>query len=198
MKQSKKLLAILLTLALTLTLAAPAAFADEEGTEPAINWDDFYITAQPPEELSLPFGSDITLRVEVNAPEGTEVTYQWLVSAEGASGQELRLSPGDSSYPRAAQPYSRASAAYYCTITAVELNEDGEAVDSRTLTTWASVVISAEREKTFWDTVKEKLTNIWRTMQALGLMIALPFAILVQFAGVIGRAIIDFFRGIFS
>ena len=198
MKQSKKLLAILLTLALALTLAAPAAFADEEATKPAINWDDFYITSQPPEELSLPFGSDITLRIEVNAPEGTEVTYQWLVSAEENSGQELRLSPGDFSYPKSA-PYNRASAAYYCTITAVELNEDGEAVDSRTLTTRTAVVLSAEREKTIWDTIKEKLSSVWYIIQAFGFFfIVVPFGVLVQLAGVGGQIIISFVKGLFS
>jgi len=74
MKLSKRLLAMLLTLVLALTLALPAFAEDDPPEEP--NPAMPVITVQPVGG-SMAIGELITLRVEAYIPNGDEVGYRW-------------------------------------------------------------------------------------------------------------------------
>ena len=103
MKHTKRLLALLLALVLALGLAMPAMAA--------VNWDDIIVT--PPQDLFVPYGESYTLSVEVVAPAGAEVSYQWhrrvtVLGSRfnvgwsdlipGATSPTLQLNPGDDFY----------------------------------------------------------------------------------------------------
>jgi len=151
----KKLLAALLTLALSLTLALPTAFAEEGETGSQVNWDDFYIVTQPVASLSM-FSSDtVTLRIEVNIPEGVEVGYQWRYSGVIPDATEPVLTIGpDDWWPRSSdEPTSGPSAgswssrwprrteiSVWCIITAYE-KEDDAIVTSRELRSDAAQIM---------------------------------------------------------
>ena len=129
MKHTKRLLALLLSLALAFGLALPAFAAN------AIDWDDFYIITPLWTEVYVPHGESVTLNMEVNIPEGVErVTYQWYSSGiynndkpiKGATTDTLQLSPRDSDYPtKSSNSYKGMDAipggahylVYYCEIT---------------------------------------------------------------------------------
>ena len=103
MKHVKRALALALVLALALALPLSAR-ADENSP--------FFITQ--PQSQNLPYGSDIVLSVEVNAPPaGWTATYQWhrvsgtapsLIIIKGATEPTLRLAPGDHGY-QISRPY---------------------------------------------------------------------------------------------
>ena len=167
MKQTKKPLALLLAVALGLALAAPTAFAQEDSAGDAtstVDWSDFYFITQPQETI-VAHGSDSTLSVEVNCPEGAEVvSYEWYSysgSIIAGTGQTLCLSPGDDSYPVADLPYLAVSRYYYCVIKAVEVDEEGNPVgpEWETSSLYALVTVGAERKMTGWETVKKGFTN---------------------------------------
>jgi len=128
MKHTQRLLAVLLTLVLAFGIGAPAmaeeivleeiVFEAEASMEipveiaeapmeaAAVNWDDFYIITQPPKNLYVKRGESFTLSVEVNIPEGVEVTYQWYAyetpsdrPIAGATAPSLQLGPGEAYYP---------------------------------------------------------------------------------------------------
>ena len=92
-------------------LAETAASDETEAAEAPVtasdvNWDDFYIITQPPRDLYVKRGESFTLSVEVNIPDGVEVTYEWYSTGfsgliEGATAPALQLKPGDSDYPKA-------------------------------------------------------------------------------------------------
>jgi len=148
----KKLLALLLALALGLGLALPA-FAEEE-PPPAVNWDDFYITAQPKSQR-IAYKADFTLNVGVNIPEGVEVSYRWkcwtrisnvdtktpinLWGSHGvptANEATLRLSSDLHGYPGSSVPWPPATpvdSAYVCEIVGTERDADGNEISSKTL-----------------------------------------------------------------
>jgi len=165
MKHTKKLLAALLSLILVLSLVAPV-MAEEIYAAPAnvvslaVNWDDFYIISQSPDELTVPFKSDFTLGVEVNIPAGAEVTYQWeyviygnlsSFRMENATEPVFHCSPGDVCYPTApaARPYKEKSKDFFCTITAVEKDVNGNVVDTaRLVTRGITVTVLPERDTT--------------------------------------------------
>ena len=75
--------------------------------------------------------------------------------------QVLRLSPGDFFYPEAYRPYYPASESYYCIITAIEEDAQGNPVGSpREL--WSSsayVTVLAERDMNFWESIRESWTH---------------------------------------
>ncbi|MCL2106236.1 MAG: hypothetical protein FWH26_04140 [Oscillospiraceae bacterium] len=136
MKHTKRLFAALLTLALALPIALPAA---------AVNWDEFRITTQP-ESRYIKHGGSCTLSVEVNVPAGTEETYQWFhypegdwVPITGANASELEVSPGKSYYPKY-DFFGNFSTSFYCEITAYEKDSEGTVISTRKReSNWASV-----------------------------------------------------------
>jgi hypothetical protein len=156
----KKLLSLMLVLAMCLILSAPAMAA--------VNWDDFYIISQTTENLIIPFGSTFSLEVKVNVPQGTEVTYQWgeVISKhsysykmEDATQPVFQCSKGEYAYPNAptARPYLNQTKEYACTITAVEKDDNGNVVKSAVLVTQAvKVTVLAEREATKWEHFKDR------------------------------------------
>jgi len=74
MKHAKKWLALLLTLALALTLALPAFAEDDPPEEP--NPAMPVITRQP-EGGIIRFGSSVPISVEAHIPNGDEIGYLW-------------------------------------------------------------------------------------------------------------------------
>ena len=136
----KKLLALMLTLVLALTLALPAMAE--------VDWDEFRITAQP-QDLTIIYGDSFTLSVEVNVPDGVEVEYQWYrydgrsSQIEGATTPELCLGPDNSNYPDTR--LGGAWASYHCKITAYEKNGENEEIASRFLN---SSIVSVTMERT--------------------------------------------------
>ena len=150
---TKRLLSVILAFVFAVVLFIPALATEEP--EPPINWDEFTIVTQPPEWLELPFGADIVLSVEVSAPEGVTVTYQWQIGdrATPASEQpQLRLSPGSPHYPVASAPNQVTWATYRAIITATVEDEDGNAIETRTLQSrTVSVRIERERGPNIWE-----------------------------------------------
>jgi len=102
MKNTKRILAILLNFALALGLAAPVMAA--------VNWNEFYIVTQP-QDLYVPNGEGFTLNVEMNIPDWVdEIAYQWynfngMVPIEGATADTLLINPGDPDYPRSSRSF---------------------------------------------------------------------------------------------
>jgi len=151
MKQTKKLFALLLTLALALSLALP--------TMAAVNWDDFRITKQP-QSMTIIHGDSFTLSVEVSLPaEVVDVEYQWYrrfmsggsTPIAGATAAELHRGSNDSDYP-----FKMNYNEYYCEITAYEKDAGGKELSSKKLTSGSARVTAKEKEPTFW----EKLAGI--------------------------------------
>ena len=134
MKFTKRMLATLLTLALALGWALP--------TMAAVNWDEFRITKQP-EGMTIKHGESFTLSVEVNVPDGVEVTYRWQckgVFIENANTRELRLGPDDLYYP-SFERLGGNETSYQCWITPYE---DGNAIPMR-IRTSNTVNVKIER-----------------------------------------------------
>ena len=198
MKHAKKLLALLLALLLGLGLSATAmaedgdtAQADEVSQE--VNWDDFYIISQPPAELTIPFGEEFTLSVEVNVPEGAEVSYRWYKEWDNTSGSDLisdstepnlHCSPGDSYYPANSgiyiDPFRTTKATYFCIITAKEMDKDGNVVATKHLRSDNATV-------TLDQTLFEKFkTNIGISLNSAGLLLLSAPLLLLPVIVVIG------------
>jgi len=148
MKQAKKLLALLLSLALVFAVSAPA-FADEIEIESEItaqdeiNWDDFYIISQTPRTV-IEYGESCVLSVEVNVPEGAEVTYQWirwwyevLPVPEKAT---MTVSPGDLIYPGKPNFRNSESIAVECKITGYAIGAQHIPENARTISSGNIVV----------------------------------------------------------
>jgi len=126
----KKLFAILLAMSMLFGLTAIGASATEDEAEPegvtqAVNWDEFYIIAQPNGQ-TVKTGESITLRIEVKIPVGVDVTYQWYynttVKLEGATEAVLRLEPGDDRYPNFG--FSFGNRPFHCEIIGYEKEGD--------------------------------------------------------------------------
>jgi len=130
MKLTKRILAVVITLALALTLALPATAT--------VNWDEFRIATET-QDMKIQRGESFTLSVEVIIPDGVEVEYQWVhgVSSnspiiENATSPNLRLSPNDTNYP--SEFWSRSARSdYYCKITAFEKDNENNVISSKTL-----------------------------------------------------------------
>jgi hypothetical protein len=134
MKFAKRMLATLLTLALTLALALPAMAA--------VNWNEFKITKQP-QDPKITHGEILTLRVEVNIPEGVEVEYKWWhfgVHIENSNAPEIHISPDNPRYPR----WEGSDDYYQCGITAYEKDNGGNIISSQTLVS-NSVIVKTKR-----------------------------------------------------
>jgi len=142
----KKLLSILLAGFMLSGFGAMAA-AQEGEPEPQarVNWNDFYIVAQP-EGMTIPYGASFTLSVEVNIPDGVEVAYQWYrgnsTRIEGATGPALHLASKDPDHPSSV--YSperyRASVNYRCIITAYEKDTGGNIISTKERTSEYALV----------------------------------------------------------
>ena len=140
MKHTKRLLAMASALALALTLALPAMAA--------VNWDDFtIITEPPPERQYVKRGESFTLSVEVNIPEGVEVTYQWYAYVTpsdrpiaGATAPSLQLGPSDAFYPNMWGIAGSRFCFYTCWITATD-NISGQ---TKKLSSWPSTTVRVE------------------------------------------------------
>jgi len=101
-------------------------------------------------------GESFTLRVDVNAPEGVEVSYRWGKSGgttiEDETGPELHVAYGGPNYPKALYPYWIAKEYYSCHITLVEKDAQGNTVDKRAEYVSITVTMdSPERRKNIWD-----------------------------------------------
>lgn len=164
MKQTKKWLALVLTFALALSLALPAA---------AVNWDEFRIVTQP-QSMTVAYGESATLTIEVNVPDGAQVVYDWrrvstpnsfdtvmsksteptltvnFIEDRKADGFIDWLGIADD---KAAIAMSGDSEEYYCNVICREEDEDDNTIESRTL---RSETVTVTMEK----------GNIWQ--QALG------------------------------
>ena len=110
-----------------------AEIAEAPVSASAFNWEDFYFITDLPQDLYVKRNKSFTLSVEVNIPDGVEVTYQWYVGVdrtyvpiEGATASTLQLGPDDDSYPKAENPHSQIVEAgsrqsyFYCEITAID------------------------------------------------------------------------------
>ena len=147
MKHTKKLLAILLTFVLALTLGLPA-FAE-------VNWDDFRFTKGASFKQIVKHGKSFTIFVEVNIPDGVDrVEYQWYrilnnKLIEGATTATLQLSPNDPDYPNSSNSRRGTGgyldAGYECVVTGYA---DGDVILSKTL---KSGEFSVSVEGTFGD-----------------------------------------------
>ncbi|MCL2300642.1 MAG: hypothetical protein FWC27_10920 [Firmicutes bacterium] len=135
MKQTKHILAALLTLALAFSLALPAMAA--------VNWDDFRIIQQP-QNLNIRHGESFTLSVEVDFPAGVVVTYMWILRTSGVQHQMgslqkttdktsvLQLDPSSKYYPPS-DLYGEASSWWDYYVRVIAFEEDAT-VSSKTLT----------------------------------------------------------------
>jgi len=142
MRFTKRMLAVLLTLALALSLGLPAVAA--------VDWNEFRITKQP-ENMTIKQGDSFTLSVEVNVPEGMEVEYQWCrihggsIDIENATSPDLRLGPDNSNYPQNNKFGGGDSERYECQITAYAKNAVGTVVLEKRI--WSNTV-SVQLERT--------------------------------------------------
>ncbi len=112
--------------------------------EPLANWGDFYITEQPVAPENLTYGDEINLSVEVNAPEGVRVSYQWYGGSITSSNSTLHglteptavIKEGDAGYPRdTSKSGGNLTRTYFCCITAEVLDESGNVISSRKIKT---------------------------------------------------------------
>jgi len=146
MKHTKKLFALLLTLALAFSLAMPAMAA--------VDWDDFRIVTQP-QSMTIKDGDSFTLSVEVDFPAGVVVAYMWILRTTGVQHQltpfqkttektsVLRIDPSSKYYPASVCGESSAWREYYVRITAYEEDSAGNMISSKSLTS-DTVRVTAE------------------------------------------------------
>jgi len=145
MEHTKKWLALLLTVALALSLALPVM---------AVDWDEFRITKHP-KSLTIIHGESFTLSVEVSLPASVvDVAYQWYwrsgsgsINIQGATEPTLQRGPGDPLYPIAIEAYRE----YFCEITAYEKDDDDNGHLSKKLTSGSARVTVNKKEPTFWE-----------------------------------------------
>jgi len=188
MKHLRKSLALLLALMLAFGIGAPAmaeeieheeiAFEAEAAMEAsaeiaeapveasAVDWKDFYIITHP-QSQKIPRGESFTLNIEVNIPDGVEVTYKWYTYGwqpiEGATTPTLQLTPDDAYYPKAGNPYSKIGTAgaqessFYCKITAID-SDDGQ---SKTLD---SKHVSVQVRGSFWERLSSVTVGPFKTV----------------------------------
>ncbi len=182
MKISKRILSVFLALALAAGIFAPCAFAQE--AEQGVNWEEFYFITQPQDTYFFN-GDSFTLSVEVNAPEGVELSYQWvpIYNEIGVvDTQTLTIDKDDPRYPSldSIKTYERD---FYCEVTAIEKNADGKIISRKT--------IESERAKaTIKMNAGEGLKHIfispWSNAAELTLaLMGLTFGIFLPFAPVV-------------
>ncbi len=129
MENTKKVVSVLLCLVLVFSAFTVSASAQE-----TVNWDEFYFTKQP-QDVVITNGESFTLSVEVNAPEGVELSYHWNPSFYGDAKQEtdtLTVNKGESRYPSLKSAYGF-EREYYCTVTATQKGEDGRVINRKTI-----------------------------------------------------------------
>ena len=128
MKFTKRLFAVILTMALALGLAMPAMAT--------VNWNEYNFNKHP-ENKTINHGDSFTLSVDVKVPVGATVEYQWYYRSylsetgliENATSHELSLAP-DSPYYPGSKKIGGTWGEYRCQIIAYEIgNED----NSRTI-----------------------------------------------------------------
>ncbi len=185
----KKIISIMLSFAMIIAAVPCMAFADE--AESHVNWDDFYFTNQP-QYLTTEYGEAFSLSVEVNVPEGAEITgYQWYYNdginrlCEGCNSPTLTVNEGDPYYP-AKDIYGNQRVKYHCVVTAAEKDSEGNVISSGEITSKNS---SAVTERTFLGSTVHVLVNPWSmafsaTVMAVGMSFgaALPFSPLIFIA----------------
>lgn len=204
----KKLLAVLLTLALALTLALPALAE--------INWDQSLITAHT-ENLTIEHGDSFTLRVDARASDGAVLEYQWYrydvdryMAIEGADEAALLLGVDDPGYPNTLQVFlfgginvrllGGASANYRCEVTEYQMDGEGNQAYSRSAS--ATMTVKTRR------TLLSKLLGLVTTplIYGLGAVVGmggmtmgmlLPLAPVIFIAG-LAMGLFDGIRGLFA
>jgi|GEM_PF-5292086 len=154
MKRTKTLLALLLALAMVITLALPAMAGWRDRK-------DITITVTGHEDF-LPFGSEFTLRVSVDMPDNVEIeSYQWMSWAggffnlEGETDSVLYAAPGDDIYPIAYKPYLFLEERYQCVVTFAEKDVNSGEINTFTqVSEEIRVNIEPERDANVWETLK--------------------------------------------
>ena len=187
MKHTKRMLAIVLTFALTLSLAMPAMAAK-------FNWDNFYVTQQPKSQ-TIKDGEGFSLSAAANIPEGvTEVTYQWSYrhagaskDIEGATTPALEVGSDDPWYPQYSffqntKYAGGVNTSYTCEITAYVKDDDGNVTASKFVNAYCTVRL--ERG------ILEKLFDLFLAPFAFGggavvALSSMTMGILIPFAPVI-------------
>ena len=180
MKHTKKLLALLLAALLALGLSAPAMAE--------VNWDDFYFISQPPAKLTIPFGEDFTLSVEVNVPAEVEVTYDWHSPRWGrtgkAQGAVFHCTPDHPYYPKApaSRPYLEQTVEYICVIYGLEKDAGGNVVGYTQYLEMQHITVTVlpEREPTRWETIRDFL--LMPVLFVIGFFAAAPYSFAILFA----------------
>jgi len=213
MKITKRVLAILLALALGVGLLVPALAAVEPPS--SVDWDEFYITVQP-QSQTIPYKADVILSIEVNVPEGVEVSYQWgcilgsfndgdppwpgfpISRLPDETEAILHLSTDDPNYPRPSELYPTKSSSgwYICAILGNELDEDGNVISSKTLLSdWAGIIVEGSRETR--DVLYTIFVEPFRVAIFVSLFFLLPIfpiAFPVLYLGGVIENLINFFR----
>jgi len=210
MNHAKRMLALLLTLALVFTLALPSFASEEASEEPSkpqsiVNWNEFRITKQP-ESPTITHGESFTLNVEVNAPEGVEVEYQWYSVAnsdvkkiEGAITPTLHLNPNDNHYPENKTSGGH-STIYRCKLIGYEKDEDGNVVSSSGRFTSADVRIERTSSGKLYDLLIQPFVSaFWATFGMLSMTIGLLLPVSpIIFLGFLILGFAHGFKGLFS
>ena len=182
MKFTKRMLAVVLTVALALSLALPAMAT--------VNWNEFRITKQP-QNLTIKYRDSFTLSVEVNVPAGVEVEYQWYRNygdlIEGATAAELHLGPDNSNYP---ENSSRGTwARYRCRVSAYEKDSGGNIISMQTLESeFAYVTTTTSMGKLYSVTLEPWANAFTATVATLTLtwFVLLPVSPLIYLVFLIG------------
>ena len=203
MNFTKRMLAVFLAFALELTFTWPALAEEEtpaeEPSASTVNWDNFYITAQP-QDLTITHGESFTLSAAVNVPAGVEVEYQWYRRSsdpiEGATASELHLGPDDPHYPLNDSILGGLSADYQIQISAFEKDA-------------ANNVIPEKRLKSDWVRVETKRTILGKlfditiapfgyALTAVLLMLPLAFIFPISYPAAVIYFFIQGFKNLFS
>jgi len=187
MKQSKRLLALLLTLLLAFSLGAPA-MAEESIEAPAleaqaIRDSDFTITW--PENQTIPHGSDFTLSVEVEIHRDNVETAEYIWNCVRVGYYETTepyfyCAPGGPGYPAPPdKPYLSTQGKYECFLYLIETDNEGNEIARRFVIS-KTVTITVEAEQEYQPTLWERVVSVLELIIAVIMGIVLfPLAFII-------------------
>ncbi len=130
MKRLRKIMSVLLAFALVAAVLVPTALAEGAQNDAAVKWDEFYIKSQTEENIKIDTDEPFELYVEVNVPEGAEISYQWYTSNGLWNKCEGFVDAVADFSDTANKAYPKSDTTYMCRVTAVVKNESGEILDS--------------------------------------------------------------------